>query len=1274
MTNLPKEGESQRIGRLAKKVLAINMPLNWIDKEQDGDSDFGIDYLIQLKNSTGHVEFSFYLQLKGTTAPAYNTANTLISYDFKTSTLEYYHRQEPLVMVAVVDICDEKKLYECPIYYLWLDDNWFAKNHEKLVNQKSISINIPKENILDQDLDIYDFYASRFQEKLAFNELKKGITEQEKPVVETLSLITQVIDEKPIFLKSIELQGEAPWIDNPKGAITTELKTCSDFLTNNRIKDAKEKLTNLETKLVNFTDHELAEFYYQKGNLLSREGYFDEAESQFELAQQKNQKNRYRLAYLESKFKLDSMPAHDELQRLVTTLSIDNFHECALKAKALAILRQAPEALDLLKKNHPTEILIQMIICTIGQLDKELDEIIEQNLDNNFIEEREQYIFNALSARRYFHVSSNQVGIFGEILPIEGKIDYDLEGMKKSFVFLQKAWQSAQKLGYPSDVTILMDISCLVYGYFNKFSELCSHLERILIERPNHIEIIRQYIRILFNCEKYKEIIEIIEKLNNLDVDESGIKILSYYHLGKSKQCLELIGKYEHTLLANPRENTSAIFCIGIEIAEATFQKSLAEKYKKIVKTLANGEAFMAIQNFVSASNMNKSRSNEFAQDLYQTYLKLGKPFVIAEQLLSYLDPHNNETAHQVIELAEKVLSVREIRKNSYLDLAQAFFTTERWEEAEKLAEKNIAKGIAVSKWKLVQAAALQNQGKVGIAYKTIEEVINSEDIGREEQEFFISLSLSLGLIDKVVDLLEENLANSTDIKNNILIIRRLIAIYINRPEYGEKLKSAILKYGTLIDQNNCEQEGDYLHLCLLNNPFNNNDDSLDYRQRLEKYIKKFPNSSVLKCVEFNPENGIDGFIETLNQITGVTAEQIELWESNKQKLRKKELPIPFCMRGNFLQNTRDVYTTWLLSKSCKEEELEFKIVHSYHMDKDNFFELIDTCDFILFDETSLLILNELNLLDIFLASLSKFYILQSSFNEINLTAHEPISINNKISISILKSIQNNIEKLQLVEDKEYEVFKYDCISKDKNGLLLTEDLYLSGFIRQHNPNILCANIFNILEFFLYKNILSQDVVFEKVVNCFLLGIVDFNVRFDFLGKIIDYYLCKRGVENYEDTNFKNIFDKLLAERKGYRDKQKIFLDMFGFTNIENLSPNTLLSLISKLLEENSTLDPQKVINTWFIYCGLQREIKKDVDTSISKLHEILWFKYKEVTEYLNDITYTSKILLEKILAIILRLDESVGKLAFNNLRASFSKDSKEYQYLESFVDNSVFK
>ncbi|MDC4624549.1 hypothetical protein NQ780_18210, partial [Acinetobacter baumannii] len=185
----------------------------------------------------------------------------------------------------------------------------------------------------------------------------------------------------------------------------------------------------------------------------------------------------------------------------------------------------------------------------------------------------------------------------------------------------------------------------------------------------------------------------LLDKLDSLDVDECGIKILSYSYLGKYKQSLELIDEYESFLINSKKDNIPAIFCNGIEIAEAMFKKELVEKYENIVKQLPDGEAFLAIQKFVSASNNDKSRRNDFAQDLYKTYLKLGKPIVIAEQLLPYLNPHESISAHQIIELAEQVLNVRELRKNRYLDLAQAFFTTGRWKEAEALAEKNIIKG-----------------------------------------------------------------------------------------------------------------------------------------------------------------------------------------------------------------------------------------------------------------------------------------------------------------------------------------------------------------------------------------------------------------------------------------------------------------------------------------------------------------------------------------------------------------------------------------------------
>ncbi|MDC5665050.1 hypothetical protein OIN79_17520, partial [Acinetobacter baumannii] len=318
----------------------------------------------------------------------------------------------------------------------------------------------------------------------------------------------------------------------------------------------------------------------------------------------------------------------------------------------------------------------------MGELYQELDEIIDKNINLDFDNERKKYDFYSLAARRYFHKASKQIGIFGEILPLDGLANYDIEGMKLSYELLQKAWSSAKKLGYPRDVVMLMDISPLVYGYFNRLDELTDYFDILLIERPYNKEIIRPYIRILFNSRNYKKTIDLLDKLDSLDVDECGIKILSYSYLGKYKQSLELIDEYESFLINSKKDNIPAIFCNGIEIAEAMFKKELVEKYENIVKQLPDGEAFLAIQKFVSASNNDKSRRNDFAQDLYKTYLKLGKPIVIAEQLLPYLNPHESISAHQIIELAEQVLNVRELRKNRYLDLAQAFFTTGRWKEA----------------------------------------------------------------------------------------------------------------------------------------------------------------------------------------------------------------------------------------------------------------------------------------------------------------------------------------------------------------------------------------------------------------------------------------------------------------------------------------------------------------------------------------------------------------------------------------------------------------
>ena len=90
MRNLPKDSRSQEIGRLAARALGGKLPKSWIETQLAGDTDFGIDYTIQLKSTDDYVNYSFYLQLKGTTVPSYNTDKTFISHDFDVSTLNNY--------------------------------------------------------------------------------------------------------------------------------------------------------------------------------------------------------------------------------------------------------------------------------------------------------------------------------------------------------------------------------------------------------------------------------------------------------------------------------------------------------------------------------------------------------------------------------------------------------------------------------------------------------------------------------------------------------------------------------------------------------------------------------------------------------------------------------------------------------------------------------------------------------------------------------------------------------------------------------------------------------------------------------------------------------------------------------------------------------------------------------------------------------------------------------------------------------------------------------
>jgi tetratricopeptide (TPR) repeat protein len=258
-------------------------------------------------------------------------------------------------------------------------------------------------------------------------------------------------------------------------------------------------LADLVQNKQSFTANELAEFHYQTACLYMLQGSYNLAEEQYKLAYETDVKDRYHLGYLGSKFKLeDSLPPVQELEEIVNLLSNDSYQKCFLKAKSLALLNKEKEAITLLQNHYPDEIAGQMVIYTMKGMGDELDQIIAKHSDYVLSAGRDTFVFNTMIARRYFYKATQAVLLDEEVVPFQGKPQYDLQLMQNAFIFLQKAWGIARELGYPSDITILLDISPLIYGYFAQLDKLEKYIEEMLNERPTHPDLIRHYSRILF--------------------------------------------------------------------------------------------------------------------------------------------------------------------------------------------------------------------------------------------------------------------------------------------------------------------------------------------------------------------------------------------------------------------------------------------------------------------------------------------------------------------------------------------------------------------------------------------------------------------------------------------------------------------------------------------------------------------------------------------------------------------------------------------------------
>jgi hypothetical protein len=1274
MNKSPKESSSQEIGRLAVRAISSKFPTSWIDIPQSGDSDFGIDYLIQLKDTHGFVNYSFYLQLKGTTVPEYISNGEFISFSFKTSTLAYYYSQEPLVMVALVDLKNhEDDVSKCPIYYMWLDNEWFDSNKEKIELQDSLSLNIPTKQLLDGKLDIYDFYKKRINEKFAMLDLRKSIKPLSEDVSRAIGKVSKYISDKPIILKAVEESGDEPWLSNPEGQATTLLKKCSDALENNFISKAKEILTSLENWPAQLSQHEFAELNFQRSALCTLLGKNDDALTFMERSLSYSDKPRYKLSLLEEKIKNNVSLSETELESIEPEISRGEFRAVFIKAKSLAISGNLKRAIDIMRESHNEKVTARLILLTLAEDPQELDDELNMVNPDGLTSDREKYVFYALFARREFFKAHGGKIDYDKVLPFNGRSNLNIDNMKRAYHFCDNAWKNAKKLGYPADFLILTDISPLIYFYFNNIGDLFNHFEKILEERPSHVELSKLYSRLQYNCNNFDRVIGLLSAIEeDQDLDDKSLLFSANVYLNNYEVALDVFLNIETELLDKHPENTPFILCLAIEVALANFDDILADRLKFILMGFESGEAFLAVSTCVRDIREKKGSISECLEILYQRYIELEKPMVIAEHLLRFLNVREDQAEYKIIETSERILLDKELDESCSIKLAEAYLKLKDVDKVLAVVDKNLEKIKTDPHWHVIKTYAFQLSGKIGEALNEIEQTLKSKDYSTEHLKLYVNMCLAFGMLSHVESALQRLLYSNCTRKEKLFYYSKLIAIYSSDLTYKDKLISSIKRFGELVDRDDSNEEGQYLFFILMTSIEMNDGEKANYEARLSEYVKKFPKSNTIRKTNIDIKNGPEALLNSIRELTGVTDEQIAQWEKNKRAIKNGTMPIPFAMLGQFLSDTRDIFTSWMLANNTPEESLEFKIIQAPQSVQKTFDEHMHKKSNILIEETSLILMHDLHILDEFLDRTGEFIILNSCFERLNNSNNFLRSEwNNLTPQKILQTINKHRAKLRIYNDEYSSPFdSYHDIFNSTEICFLTDDYNMLMLSKLNKDKVFSSNIYNVISFLNGCGVINESDFYNLITKVSTFGFKSINMDTELMASAYVYYLNGAKDQDYTNTNFKYLFDNVFNTRRKFEEVIGVFYKMLSYSiDVKSIqiNANALLPLFTNFLIRYPKGGKVDFILNWFVYqCinGKEEYISDLLPISIP--HSTLWNVCYEMCCMVTDTELKNVELFKIISTLILNEKLEIRENIFNKVIKCFIPATSNYDDFSS--------
>ena len=257
--------------------------------------------------------------------------------------------------------------------------------------------------------------------------------------------------------------------------------------------------------------------------------------------------------------------------------------------------------------------------------------------------------------------------------------------------------------------------------------------------------------------------------------------------------------------------------------------------------------------------------------------------------------------------------------------------TQRDWEGLIQLHERLSARVDAGPQMLAFKALALDRMGQTHEARVMLEGMIAGGPANALALDTYIAIMVRCGFVKEAIGAAELILEEATQEQQRADCIRLIFDLVRHSDPASPRLLALAIKAGSLADQESEIDEGRYLVMFLMATTSGQNrptaQQGKEFQRRSRSFFSRFPNSEIVRQIEFDKESSGEQLLAQLKTLLGPTDKKEAFQRRLENQLQRGSALLPFAWRPkNILSSIYDIVHLWETAKISSRDDRKYHL------------------------------------------------------------------------------------------------------------------------------------------------------------------------------------------------------------------------------------------------------------------------------------------------------------------------------------------------------------